>query len=471
MKKRFFLFFCLLQAVSVFSQYDSQNITLLSHWYNPLEVPEPQLGVTYQSVWGWVDTSDNNKEYAILGSASGTYIIDISNPSTPVERDFVAGRRNQCVWREYKTFGNYLYAVSDDAAPNSLQIMDLSYLPDSVHVVYDDTTLFIRSHTIFIDGDKLYCGSVSKTGIHYSMAVYSLANPELPELLRTLNQDDSTINHVHDMFVRNDTIYASCGYQGLFIYKLNTDTTLSLINSLTSYPQQGYNHSSSLSANGKTLVFCDEVPRNLSVKAMDVTDLQNMSIESTFKSNEGATPHNPYIVGNNKLVLAYYQDGIQIFNIKNPANPTRSGYFDTDTLDGVANNYNPTGTPYHGCWGAYVNLPSGVLLASDMQNGLFVLDATVALSIDNEVGIEKNTISVYPNPFNDEVSVSITGTKPGTISIQLFDITGRKLIEQQQFVVSGTTIKTITAPHLSQGVYILKINGTGVSATHRVIKK
>ena len=45
-----------------------------------------------------------------------------------------------------------------DEGPSSLQIMDLSFLPDSVSVIYDDDSLITRSHNIFIDTaySKLY---------------------------------------------------------------------------------------------------------------------------------------------------------------------------------------------------------------------------------------------------------------------------------------------------------------------------
>ncbi|MFY9308994.1 MAG: choice-of-anchor B family protein [Bacteroidia bacterium] len=471
MKRYYLLLFALiLLAFSANAQYSNQNVSLLSHWFNPDEVAEPQLGIKYQGVWGWVDVYDG-KEYAIIGSSSGTYIIDVSTPTAPVVRDYVPGRRDQCIWREYKTYGNYLYASSDDQSPNSFQIMDLSYLPDSVHVVHDDVTIFERAHTLYIDGDKLYCGSVTLpngSGYH-SMAVYSLANPEYPTLLRTLHQDDSTISFAHDMFVRNDTVYASCGYQGLFIYKFNADTTFSLINSLTSYPEQGYNHSSFLAPDGRTLIFCDEVPRDKPVKLLDVSDLQNMSVTSTFKSNEGATPHNPYIFGSNKAVIAYYQDGVQIYDIGNPAAPVRTGYFDTDTLDGPNNNYNPSGTAYHGCWGAYVDLPSGILLASDMQNGLFVLNADLALGTNDTQNASTGKATIYPNPAADNVSVMLQLKNKDELSMEVFDITGRKITGKKEVALPGSSVKIIQTEHLSPGVYIIKITGKEINYAQQLI--
>ena len=217
MKKSILLVFAVLMVIQLKAQFASQNISLYSRWFDSTVVQEPTFHIKYNSIWGWKNTTQN-KEYAILGATGGTYFIDVSNPSSPIKCDFVPGRRSGCIWREFKTYLHYAYLVSDDSPPNSFQIVDMSYLPDSVHVVYDSDSLFRTAHTIFIDGSRMYCGYNRTLTATYSMAVYDLApNPELPVLLRTLNQDDASISLVHDMFARNDTVYASCGYQGLYV--------------------------------------------------------------------------------------------------------------------------------------------------------------------------------------------------------------------------------------------------------------
>lgn len=473
-KKKHFLLLILIAVTSlkVQGQYSSQNITFVGNWFNPLQVAEPGYGIKYNSVWGWVDTADSNREYAILGSGSGTHIIDISNPATPVEKDFVPGRRNLCIWREYKTYGNYLYCISDDGAPNSLQILDLSYLPDSVKVVYDDNTLFERAHTLYIDGDKMYCGSVNLAGGagYYSMAVYSLSNPELPVFLHTLNSDYPAITFAHDMLVRNDTVYASCGYQGLYIYKYNVGAnTFTEINSLATYPDQGYNHSSALTPDGKTLVFCDEVPANKNVKILDISDITNIGLMDTVKSNEGATAHNPYLYGTDRAVIAYYQDGLQIFDISNTSNVVKTGFFDTDTTHGLNDGY-PTSSTYHGAWGAYIDLPSKLMLVSDMQNGLYILNAWLALGVQENTNTDNN-ISVYPNPASNYFSVNLKFTQEEELTFEMFDITGKKMFSRKETIGAGNTTKTVHLDQYTSGMYVLKVTGKDIQFSQKVIKQ
>lgn len=473
MKKNYaaLLVILLFSASFAQAQYDQQNISLLGHWFNPAQTAEPTYGIKYNSVHGWVDPVDH-KEYAIIGSSSGTYFVDVTTAASPILIDYVAGRRNNCIWREYKTYGNYLYASSDDGSPNSFQIMDLSYLPDSVHVISDNTTYFERSHTLYIDGNKLYCGSVTMSGgTHYSMMVFSLNNPTNPVLLRKLNQDFPAINHVHDMLVRNDTVYASCGYQGFYIYRYDSvANTFSELNNLTSYPDQGYNHSSTITPDGHTMVFCDEVPAGMAVKVIDVADIANIGISSTFESNPGATPHNPYIKGKDRVIIAYYQDGVQIYDISNPASPVRTGYFDTDTLHGLNDNY-PGAYTYHGAWGAYIELPSGVILSSDMQNGLYILDASQALVGIHEQNAGETGISVYPNPTTGKVNISLQLAESEKLAFEICDLSGRRIISEIQSIASGNAVTSINTNGLNAGIYFLKIKGRSVNYAKKIVKE
>lgn len=461
---------CMLNA----QNYDKQNITLLGQWHSDTILAEPVHGIKYQSVWGYEDKV-KGKKYAIIGSTSGTYFIEITNPAAPVVRDYVPGKRSKCIWHEYKTYGKYLYAVSDDN-PANLQIIDMSTLPGSVQVVHNSDTIFGRSHTIFVDGNKLYCGSPKSAKYGTSrMAVYSLADPTHPVLLRRLEQDYPGDN-VHDMFVRNDTVYVSAGYQGLFIYKFNSNNTFSLLAALTNYPDQGYNHSSYLTSDGKTLVFCDEVPAGMGVKSLDVSDLQNISVLKTFRTAPIVTPHNPYIIGNNDLFMAYYQDGLQVYSIKDPANPVRNGYFDTDTLNNASNNYPDA---YHGCWGAYVDFGANLILASDMQNGLYVLDASSAMTGINNKRENNIAVRVSPNPMMEKTVIEIGnsmeyGTRNmGHGTFILYDVLGNE-VKRTQIAPSGNGNMRVELMRedLRAGIYFYKIyfeSGNKINAGGKVV--
>jgi choice-of-anchor B domain-containing protein len=364
------IIFCAITAVLKSQTYAAQNFTLAS-------VISPETGTNsngdkYSGCWGWTQPV-TNKEYAIACSKSGTYWVDVTNPSTPSVSAYHAGTSTSGVWREVKTYQNFCYVICDDGSSTGFQIFDMSNLPASVTKVYDSNALFKRGHACWIDGNKLYVSSVTfSNNATSTMNVYSLATPTAPVLLRRLSQDYSFINTVHDMFVRNDTVYASCGYQGLYIFKFNSNNTFTQLGSLTTYSGSGYNHSSALTPNGQTLVFTDEVPAGLPLKTCDVTNLSNIQMLATYNQFTQTTPHNPFVVSNQYAFISSYMDGLQLMDISNPSAPFLAGYFDT-YYQGGGNNNNWSGSAYSGQWGCYPFFPSKNIFACDQKNGLFML--------------------------------------------------------------------------------------------------
>ncbi|MFM7015167.1 MAG: choice-of-anchor B family protein [Bacteroidota bacterium] len=464
MKKILFIVIFLVGLNAHAQVFQSFNMNLLSQWNDTTVVAEPSYGIKYNGIWGY---EANGHEYGLIGSTAGVYFIDITNPQNPVVSDFVAGRRAACIWREIKTYSHYAYLISDDQSPNSFQIVDLQYLPDSVHVVADYSSLFERGHTLFVDGNKLYVG-IARGGqfsTNASMAVFSLNNPVAPVYLRSINDDFPTLlagNQVHDMFVKNDTIYASCGYDGLYIFKFDSlSNHIQLINSLTSYPSQGYNHSSALADNG-ALVFTDEVPTGLPVKIVDASDLQNLTVTSSFSSNSGVTPHNPFIK-NNMCYMAYYLDGLFVYDVSDMYNPVLTAYFDTHYQDALGGPYPSLG--YQGAWGAYPFFLSGNIIVSDMQNGMFVLNQASSVVLNNEI---KGRLSVYPNPVksNDNITISNINNEK-LIKIVLMNSIGDLILDNELPVINHKA--TISLMGVNPGLYFLNLKVGSESFIEKII--
>ncbi len=451
--------------------YPALNVTLLSH-IDPEKDNTGNDGRKYSGCWGWYQASIN-KEYALVGTSSKTYFIDVTDPHNPVIKDSVMAAHAGCTWREIKTYQNYCYIVSDDAPPNSFQIVDMQYLPDSVHVVYNGTGYFERCHTIFVDNGHLYCGGPTAIGggATESMKIYSLATPSAPVLLRKLSQDIPSITYVHDMFVRNDTVYASCGGQGLFIMKYNSvANTFSLMQSYSNYPYNGYNHSSWQTDDRKTMVFADEVPAGLPAKVIDVSDFNTIRLVDTIRSNFGATAHNPYIMNNKWCWMSTYQDGIYLYDISTPSNTTIHGYFDTQPQHGVNDNFSTNA--YRGNWGAYPYLPSKIIIACDMQNGIFILegdyDYKITVGVD-EQSKQSSVFAVYPNPANTELNFIIANHNNTKLIYTITDVAG-KIILKNNLDVSGNLFKTsINTSDLKSGCYFVTLTGTNIQETKKIL--
>jgi choice-of-anchor B domain-containing protein len=447
------LAFCFANAQTT---YPSSNINLIG-FINP-ETVTTSGNIKYSGCWGYNQTS-KNKEYAVVGSSNGTYFIDITAPASPTVCDYVQGTSSPGVWREVNIYQNYAYVVSDNSPPNSFQIIDMQYLPDSVHVVHNsNTTHFERGHAVYVDVNKakLYVSGIRFQGSgSANMRVYSLATPSAPVLLRTLAQDYPSITYVHDMFVRNDTVYAHCGNQGLHVYKLTASNTFTALGSLTGYADAGYCHSSSLTKDGKTLIMCDEVPTGLRIKSLDVSNLNNITVNALFRPNTNTqfVGHNPYVVGDKYAFVSCYQDGLYLYDISSPATPTIAGYFDTHPQGGASASNNYGSSSYNGNWGAFPYTKSGLIVACDMQNGVFILGATAFAPAAN-----------FNNAANicSGVATTFTDVSTNTPTSWSWNIPGAS--------VTTSTLQNPSVTFTAGGVYNATLIATNASGTNSAVK-
>jgi hypothetical protein len=218
------------------------------------------------------------------------------------------------------------------------------------------------------------------------------------------------------------------------------------------------------------MVFADEVPASLPAKVIDVSDLNNIMIVDTINSHALATPHNPYIVGNNWCWISTYQDGIYLYDISNPSNTTIYGFFDTHPQHGVNDNFSTSA--YRGNWGAYPYLPSKIIIACDMQNGIFILEGDV--NYTNPVSVKENvkqpsTFSVYPNPASNEINFLIANQFRKTITCVITDMLGNVVLENS-FIINDDFYKTvINTNSLKNGCYFVTLKGTNSNETKKII--
>ena len=338
-----------------------QDMNLLSTWQTGNQ--------EFNDIWGYVDSQ--GREYAIIGSRSHFYFVDVTNPTSPQLVDGFAGG-NTTIWRDMKTYSQWAYGVCDNCS-EGLSIFRLGDSPASngVQMVSQTTSFFTRAHNIFVDepnGRMYVVGSNTRSNGVIILDIKT--NPEVPTVLASTNLPGG---YIHDIFVRNNIAYASSGNNGLYVYDMSNPNNIQTLGTLTSYPQQGFNHSSWLHEDGEVLIMADET-HNRSLKAVDVSDLSDIDVTSLFRSEllapaeTGSIAHNPFI-RDNYAIVSYYHDGVQVFDISNPANVEQVAWYDTFTGN---TNYNG----FSGCWGVYPFLPSGILLGSDGASGLFVLEPT-----------------------------------------------------------------------------------------------
>ncbi len=448
-----FLIIALLLSQITFAQNDS-NITLLSNWKSPLLLNDSSFN-TYNDVWAW---AGGGREYGIIGSILGTHWVDITNPQLPVEVDFEYGAEfgGFVVHRDFHNYGKYLYAVCDEGSASTLQIFDMSFLPDSVHKVYDSDSLFTNSHNIFIDTatQKLYVCYARKmfSNLTKEVAVYSLANPISPVFLGFVPEK------AHDVYVKNDTVYLNNETRGLFFYDASPlpNANATFLGSLTTYPDKGYNHSGWPSEDGKHYFSSDET-HGKQMKSLDITNFNNIVVKDVFGANYSSTSiaHNQIVKGDS-IYVSHYYDGLRIYNISDPANITEVAYYDTYL--------GANGNSFKGAWGIYPFLPSGNILVSDMQKGLMVFNFTDLLTDVTSNSIEQ--LKYFPNPFHNQITIENL-QKLNITEYQIIDLKGQ-IIKSGSIFTSKSTINF--DENLQNGLYFLKLFNSTESFHIKIVK-
>ncbi len=401
---KFFLIIALLISGIVPMAQTSLNVSLLDNW-NGDWVSTNNAGLKYNEAWGFVH---GGEEYAVIGSVNGAHIFRLTATNKLEEVDFVPGAfQGNVRHRDYHDYKGYLYAVCDQA-PSTLQIIDLSYLPDSVHLVYDSDSLINTAHNVFIDSSSglMYACNPPGTG----MEVYSLADPLNPVMV--WNHD--LVDYVHDVYARNDSAYLACGNEGLWVYDFSNPSAPVNLGSLTIYPEQGFNHSGWLSEDGKTYIMTDET-EGKKLKVVDVSDLLDIKIHSVFGTEwwDRTIPHNVMFL-DGIAYISYYNDGLQIYDIRDVKNPKQIGYYDTFLEENVK--------IFQGAWGIYAMLPSGRLIVTDRSTGLYLFQYTPPPALSGEHG-------VYPNPAEESAWFHRDHTVNSEYKVQIIGYDG-KLIDE-----------------------------------------
>ncbi len=346
------------------AQLGNNNMYLLAN-INLHSAPGP-----YSAIWGY--KAPNGREYAILGSYDGTSFVDVTDPSNIHEVDFVAttnpsSSSNQ--WREMKTYSHYAYIVSE-VANSGVQIVDLQYLPDSVRYVKK----FVPSghtstHSISQFGPYLYLNGCNSSFGQGVTVLDLTVDPETP-----VKRGGFNASYIHDCRVVNDTIYAAnINNSRVTIINATNKNSLTQITNFTNLPNSGP-HNTALTPDGNYLLVTDEIgtaPRLM--KFWNVSDFGNITYVASWQPTgiTGSIVHNVEVYGNYALA-AHYTAGIRLIDISNPATPVEVAWYDSYPLN--------NGSSYNGCWGVYM-FPTGKIIASDRQTGLYVLKTPFNLTL------------------------------------------------------------------------------------------
>ena len=350
--KKTALFCMFLLSVSTAKSQQSLNINLLSN-----------LDYNYDlsDVWGY---ANDDGEYALVGVYNGISVVDVTNPYDPVELGFFNGPES--IWRDLKTWGDYLYCINDEDGDGGagLQILNLEELinGDSNPTYIENMSLgFETAHNIFIDENGVLYVFGANYGTGGALMYDLVANPENPPLLGVFND-----YYLHDGMVRGDTLWGGAINDGVFtVIDVSDKQNPEIIGSHAT--PNNFSHNCWISDDGDYLFTTDEVS-GAYVAAYDVSnlnDIEEVDRIQAWSPQTNVIPHNTHVDGD-FIVTSYYADGVSVVDVSNPSNLVEVGYYDT------SEDY--SGSGFNGAWGAYPWLPSGNILVTDIETGLYVLE-------------------------------------------------------------------------------------------------
>ena len=446
------------------------NVDSLSH-INYQQLHDANLN----DVWGYVDEMGN--EYALVGTSKGTSIVNVTDPTNPVEVFWLPGSTS--IWRDPSSHGDYAYVTTE--AEDGLLIIDLSPLPQATNLT---TTLYTgpannpwqSAHTCFVDenGYAYVFGANRGNGGVIILDVFT--NPMAPIEVGVFDNW-----YCHDGFVRNDTMYLSNIYDGFFSLVDVSDKANPVLLGTKTTPSS-FTHNSWPSDNGQYVFTTDEISGAF-IAAYDISDPTNIVEVDRIQNSPGSgiIPHNTHVMGD-YLITSYYSDGVVIHDITYPYNIIKVAEYDT---------YEGQTISYDGCWGVYPFLPSGTILAADITNGLFVLGPTYqqAAYLEGIVTDQQSNL-----PLND-VFVKIVGDDQsdltnssgfyatGIFSPGIYNVTYEKVgyfpktesvtLIQGQIVIQNTELIPIPPYNLDIKVYELgttiPISGAQIKLIHPLL--
>ncbi|OZC04702.1 choice-of-anchor B family protein [Rubricoccus marinus] len=452
----------------------------------PVGTTSPFRSGALNDIWGWTDPQDD-KEYALVGTRSGVVFVDVSTPASPR----VLGKLQTSVpngfaaWRDVKTYGNYAVVVAE-VGGHGMQVFDLTRLrglsEDSNRDLEEDA-LYVgigNAHNIVVDEASGFAYAVGArnvptcggTGLH----MIDIRQPLAPTYAGCFDEDGYTHDAQCVVYDGPDT-----DHTGKQICLASNEDTLTIVDVTDKsspiqiargfYPNPSYTHQGWFTEDKKYFIVNDELDNSdggTRTFVFDVSDLDNPDFTFRYDSPLAVTDHNLYVRGN-FVYQSNYEGGLRILDAASIASGTfaEAGHFDTYPQSNNAT--------FNGQWSNYPYFASGTVIASDINNGLFVLRPEPRFfAVAEEPAPEAEAAYALslpePNPASERSTLSLRVDAAQLVYAALYDLTGRRVATLlDRAVASGETVALeVNGSALPAGVYVVRVAGETFEASERV---
>ena len=332
--------------------------------------------------WGWFDAV-TGKEYALMGTNRGTAFVDITNPSQPKIIGTLATATAPSSWRDIKVYKNFAYIVSE-ATDHGMQIFELAKLRtvSETPTIFTDDGIYDKfgnAHNLVVNEDSGFGYAVGTNTFSGGPHFMDLSNAARPK---------AAGGYAADVYSHDAQVVTYSGpdanYSGKEILIGSNENEVVIVDvtdkenpiqiSTIAYPNIGYTHQGWFTEDQRFFILGDETDEinfggNSRSLIFDFSDLKNPVLHFQYFGPTTAIDHNGYVKVN-LFYQANYTAGVRIIDITNIENKSINevGFFDTYPENDNA--------AFDGTWSVYPYLPSGNIIVSDINRGLFIIRKT-----------------------------------------------------------------------------------------------
>ncbi len=445
----------------------------------PTGTSGPLRSSATNDVWGWTDP-ETNREYALTGTRSGTVFVDITDPNDPQVLGKLPTQTDNSTWRDIKTYGHYAFVVSE-AGGHGMQVFDLTRLRGLTADPNRDFTAdavysgFGNAHNLVINEDSGFAYGVGTSTCAGGLHMVDIRDPLNPVQAGCFSADGYTHDAQCVVYDGPDADYTgreicmAANEDNVAIVDVTDKANPSLI-AHAHYDNPRYTHQGWFTEDKRYFIVNDELDNNVSNKTrtivLNVEDLDDPEFAFFYLGPLETTDHNLYVRGH-YAYLSNYEGGLRILDL--------SG-IDAGVLTEVASfdtYWQGDNESFNGQWSNYPFFPSGTVIATDQNNGLFILKPNLQTTgvAAEAPGPDGFTLSApAPNPASGRATMTLTVAEPQTIRAEVYDLAGRRvavLFDGPAAAGSPVALR-VDGEDLPAGLYLVRVTGEHFTTTRRL---
>ena len=446
-----------------------------------LDISDPLIPVEEGACWanhGWGTYYDigilDDRVYTAAGE-QGIWIFDVSELQNPA----CIAQSSGLVYINYvEIAGETAYIIGDEAdGGHGLSIYNVTCIESPVELGYE-TGLSATVYDFDYYQDHVYT-SENAAGL----SIIDVTDSMNPQLIETLS---FPLVYVRETEIRDSIAYVAC-WGGLYLVDISNPDQPAILSDLLC-PDSTY--SIALKDN---YVFLANYSAGLFI--IDVSDAQNPAQVSCFSEIDNLRAIR--IENDIAYVLKwdYYGNEVYCLDVSNPINPIITGEF---SINGykieVEGNYLYTTKGYDGfsiydltdpanvCETGFYNtlgycsdlaIIDEIILVSDGYSVGFY-DCSEALSLehlsDSKLSTSFSLSPIYPNPFNNSMTVEYQVARAGDIRLTVYDVLGRKVgVIQDGYVIPGNYSCQWNAENIASGIYYIQLEQGGMKEVRKAV--